>query len=123
MRYVICKQKEKKNVGEKAGFVVLLLAGSWFRDEMGFCMIWAVGRYVRLLGCWSLRLAVNKGKNNILHFIVRKMLVDMVGIIINNGLLISPLWSGWAWSGDIEICRSLWRPGSKIRNCPYKCRV
>ena len=86
-------------------------------------MTWAVGRYVRLLGCWSLRLAVNKGKNNILHFIVRKMRVDMVGIIINNGLLISPLWSGWAWSGDIEICRSLRRPGSKIRNCPYKCQV
>ena len=89
MRYVICKQKEKKNVGEKAGFVVLLLAGSWFRDEMGFCMTWAVGRYVRLLGCWSLRLAVNKGKNDILHFIVRKMRVDLVEIIINNGLLMS----------------------------------
>ena len=63
MRYVIYTQKGKIGyVGEKAGFVVLLLAGPWFRDETGFCMTWLVGRYVRLFGGWSLRLAVNKSR-------------------------------------------------------------
>ena len=74
MRYVIYTQKGKIGyVGEKAGFVVLLLAGPWFRDETGFCMTWLVGRYVRLFGGWSLRLAVNKSKNNIFHVEVRKL--------------------------------------------------
>ena len=74
MRYVIYTQKGKIGyVGEKAGFVVLLLAGPWFRDETGFCMTWLVGRYVRLFGGWSLRLAVNKSKSNIFHVEVRKL--------------------------------------------------
>ena len=74
MRYIINTQKGKNGyVGEKAGFVVLLLAGSWFRDETGFCMTWLVGRYVRLFGGWSLRLAVNKSKSNIFHVEVRKL--------------------------------------------------
>ena len=74
MRYVIYTQKGKIGyVGEKAGFVVLLLAGPWFREETGFCMTWLVGRYVRLFGGWSLRLAVNKSKNNIFHVEVRKL--------------------------------------------------
>ena len=74
MRYVIYTQKGKVGyVGEKAGFVVLLLAGPWFRDETGFCMTWLVGRYVRLFGGWSLRLAVNKSKSNIFHVEVRKL--------------------------------------------------
>ena len=39
MRYVIYTQKGKIGyVGEKAGFVVLLLAGPWFRDETGLGM-------------------------------------------------------------------------------------
>ena len=74
MRYVIYTQKGKIGyVGEKAGFVVLLLAGPWFRDETGFCMTWLVGRYVRLFGGWSLRLAVNKSKSNIFHVEERKL--------------------------------------------------
>ena len=74
MRYVIYTQKGKIGyVGEKAGFVVLLLAGAWSRDETGFCMTWLVGRYVRLFGGWSLRLAVNKSKSNIFHVEVRKL--------------------------------------------------
>ena len=74
MRYVIYTQKGKIGyVGEKAGFVVLLLAGPWFRDETGFSMTWLVGRYVRLFGGWSLRLAVNKSKSNIFHVEVRKL--------------------------------------------------
>ena len=74
MRNVIYTQKGKIGyVGEKAGFVVLLLAGPWFRDETGFCMTWLVGRYVRLFGGWSLRLAVNKSKSNIFHVEVRKL--------------------------------------------------
>ena len=74
MRYVIYTQKGKIGyVGEKVGFVVLLLAGPWFRDETGFCMTWLVGRYVRLFGGWSLSLAVNKSKSNIFHVEVRKL--------------------------------------------------